>query len=249
MPLFGGKHPCVYCGLPADTSDHTPPKCLLPRKLPNNVQAMTIPSCIACNQGFHLDEMRVSAVVHAVSFSKSDMDAMSSGGWVRSALDGDRTLNEFISSRIDGAGVFHPDQIVQDVFKRVMTKTTTGLLFHEFGQIVHPGSIVMLGVEHTQNCAPSAYIELHRQGDEGYAEVTPSGRALEHQVLAMYGYESPTMPEWRAYMKGFFEYVFVRRSNHRLLIGLKIHDALTVALESPWPGGAGPRRKGKPRLR
>lgn len=248
MELFGGKHPCVYCGAPADTSDHTPPKCLLPRKLPNDVQAMTIPACIDCNHGFHIDEIRVAAVVHVVSFTDADRAAMKDGGWVHSAIHGDRVLEAFIANRMDEAGVFHPDHEVFDAFRRIMTKTTTGLLFHEFGRIVRPEEITMLGVEHTHSIPASAFVELHRAVSSGYPEVTPSVRQLERQVLAMYGQETPTMPKWSIYLKGYFEYILMRREDSRMLVGLLLHDALTIALDVPWPGTAGPRRNGKPRL-
>jgi hypothetical protein len=60
LPLFGSLV-CVYCGGPADTSDHTPPLCLLPKPWPGNVQAMTVPACSKCNGEFSQDEMRTAA--------------------------------------------------------------------------------------------------------------------------------------------------------------------------------------------
>src|SRR5664279_4245732 len=60
LPLFGSLV-CVYCGGPADTSDHTPPLCLLPKPWPGNVQVMTVPACSKCNGEFSQDEMRTAA--------------------------------------------------------------------------------------------------------------------------------------------------------------------------------------------
>ena len=120
-PLFRTPA-CVYCGGSADTSDHTPPRCLLPKKLPEDVQAMTVPACTKCNGGFAEDEMRVAAVVCTVSFMQADCDAVSPGGWVHSAMQSDNALHEFISSRLSDDGTFHPDHVVRDTVSRIMAK-------------------------------------------------------------------------------------------------------------------------------
>ncbi len=245
MPLFRSQ-PCVYCGGPADTSDHTPPRCLLPTPFPEGVQAMTLPACTSCNAGFSQDEIRMAAVVCTVSFTAADRKAVAPGGWLHSAMERDASLREFISSRLGADGILRPDQSVIDTIARIVTKTAVGLLFHEFGRLVPMRDIHVLTIEHTKNMNPSALAELHRRDDGFWAEVTPSGRELERQVLAVYGYEPPNMPDWRAYAPGYFEYMFLRRSNARLLTMLKIHDALTVIVECPWPTRAGPRRGGKP---
>ena len=91
-----------------------------------------------------------------------------------------------------------------------------------------------------------ALAELHRRDDGLWAEVTPSGRELERQAMAVCGMIPRNMAEWRVYIPEFFEYMFMRRSNKMLLCAMKLHDALTILLECPWPAGAGPRRHGKP---
>jgi len=181
-----------------------------------------------------------------VSFTAADRIAVAPGGWLYSAMERDASLREFISSRLGADGIFRPDQAVIDTISRIVTKATVGLLFHEFGQLVPMSDIHVVTIEHTKNVNPSALAELHRRDDGFWAEVTPSGRELERQVLAVYGHEPPNMPDWRAYVPGYFEYMFLRRSNARLLTTLKIHDALTVLLECPWPTRAGPRRGGNP---
>lgn len=45
--------PCVYCGKPATTRDHFPPKGLVPKGTPNLI---TVPSCGPCNQGASADD-------------------------------------------------------------------------------------------------------------------------------------------------------------------------------------------------
>lgn len=52
---------CAYCGRPATTRDHVPPKCLLEKPLPKT--SITVPSCRACNEGFAKDEEYFATVL------------------------------------------------------------------------------------------------------------------------------------------------------------------------------------------
>ncbi len=245
LPLFRSPA-CVYCGGPADTSDHTPPRCFLPRKLPEDVQAMTVPACAQCNGRYAGDEMRVAAIVCTVSFTRTDREAVAPGGWVHSAMQSDRALREFVSSRLGDDGIFRPDEVVCQTVSRVMAKTAAGLLFHEFGRLIPLKELHIIAMDHVKNVHPLALLEVHRRSDGGWAEVTPSVRELERQVLAVYGKEPPHMPEWRIYVREYFEYVFIRRTSNTLLTAMKLHNALTILMECPWPSRAGPRRKGRP---
>jgi hypothetical protein len=237
---------CVYCGGVSNTSDHTPPRCLLPRKLPVDVQAMTMPACSACNSAYAQDEVRTAAVICTVSFTKADREAVVEGGWVYSAMQQDKLLRQFIDERLGEDGIFRPDHLVLDTLSRIMKKTAIGLLFWEFGRVVPGDSLSVIAIEHTKNIHPVALAELHRRDDGLWAEVTPSGRELERLVIAVEGMAPPYMPEWRVYVPEFFEYMFLRRSNRALMCAMKLHEALTVLLECPWPARGGPRRKGKP---
>lgn len=207
---------------------------------------MTVPACSRCNTAFSKDEMLMAAIVATVSFTQVDRIAVAPGGWIRAAMDRDPSLDRFISTRLGSDGMFRPDGSVRNVIRRIATKTAAGLLFHEFGRLVPLSSISLVAVEHARNVDPSALAELHRRDDALWAEVTPSARQLERQVLACFGQAPPNMPQWRTYVPEFFEYMFIRRSNDMLLTALKLHDALTVLLECPWPSRAGPRRGGRP---
>ncbi len=207
---------------------------------------MTIPACSTCNGGYAADEMRLAAVVCTVLFTQQDREAVAVGGWVHSAMQSDAALGRFIGSRLGADGIFRPGEAVFHAISRIMAKTATGLLFHEFGRLVSPGRLEIIAIEHAENVHPLALVEQHRRDDGGWAEVTPSGRELERQVLAVYGEPPPNMPGWRVYVPGFFEYMFIRRSNNTLLAAMNLHDALTGPVESPWPNRAGPRRRGRP---
>jgi hypothetical protein len=188
----------------------------------------------------------VNAVLCTVSFTQYYRDAVAPGGSVYSAMQKDRVLREFVSSRLSSTGIFHPDEIVYQTISRVMTKTVSGLFLHEFGRWIPLDQIQIIAIEHVKNVHALALVEIHRHDHAGWAEVTTSGRQLERQVLAACGKEPNHMSNWRVYVPEYFEYMFIRRSNNRLLTAIKLHDTLTIIAECPWPTRAGPRRNGRP---
>jgi hypothetical protein len=246
LPLFDSPM-CVYCGGVANTSDHTPPRCFLPRKLPANFQSMTIPACAACNAAYSEDETRAAVIICTVSFTESDRRAVAKGGWVYSAMQRNQILRKFVNDRLGSDGIFRPDHVIIETLSRVMKKTAAGLLFFEFGRLIHPNDLSVIAIEHAKNVQPEAIVELHRRDDNLWTEVTPSGRELEKQAMAACGLVPRHMPSWKVYLPEFFEYMFIKRSNKMLMCAMKLHDTLTVLLECSWPSRAGPRRRGKPR--
>lgn len=208
---------------------------------------MTVPACKVCNTGFSSDELRAAAVVCTVSFTKADREAVAPGGWVHSAMERDKALKRFIDSRLQPDGIFMPDEEVIQALHRVAKKTAIGLLFYEFGKILRPTELEVIALDHAKNIHPSALVEAHRRNDSLFAEVTPSGRELERQVMALCGLEPRHMPRWKVHIQQFFEHMFIKRSNDRMLCAMKFHDTLTILVECPWPSDAGPRRVGKPR--
>lgn len=242
LPLFG-KLMCIYCGGVADTSDHTPPRCLLPRRLPSDLQAMTVPACSSCNASYSADEQRAAAIVSTISFTREDRKAVAEGGWLYSALQRDKVLKNFIADRLAPDGMFRVDRALVETLTHVFKKTAVGLLYFEFGRLIHAEDLSVIAFEHAKNIHPLAFVELYRRDDAAWSEVTPSGRELERQVLAVCGMIPKYMPGWRVYIPEFFEYMFLRRSNKMLLCAMKIHDALTVLLECPWPTSAGSCRQ------
>lgn len=208
---------------------------------------MTVPACAQCNVEFSADEKRAAAVICTVSFTQADRAAVGPGGWMHRDIQRDASLKRLLYERLGPDGFFHMDEVVLQIFRRVMSKTASGLLFHEFGRTVPVNQIKLLGIDHARNIEPSAFVEINRHEGLEYAEVTPSGRELERQVVALFGAGPPPhMPNWKVYVPEFFEYMFIRRTVGTLLTALKLHDALTVVLECPWPSRAGPRRGGHP---
>ena len=61
---------CIYCGALATDRDHVPPKNLFSRPRPTLV---TVPSCIACNSGFGLDDEYLRDAIGLVTLDAADL--------------------------------------------------------------------------------------------------------------------------------------------------------------------------------
>jgi hypothetical protein len=178
LPLFDSLA-CIYCGGPASTTDHTPPLCLLPKPFPTGIRAMTVPACAQCNVNFSADEKRAAAVICTVSFTEADRLAVAPGGWMDQDIQRDASLRRLLNERLGPDGFFQIDELIVQIFTRVMSKTALGLLFHEYGRPIPLNQIKLLGIEHAHNIEPSAFVEINRHEGLEYAEVSPSGRELE----------------------------------------------------------------------
>jgi hypothetical protein len=56
------RHPeCIYCGAPATTVDHCPPRCFFAGK--HGPEGYEFPACQPCNSGARLDEQALSVLV------------------------------------------------------------------------------------------------------------------------------------------------------------------------------------------
>lgn len=64
---------CIYCGKPAETRDHAPPKCFLDKPYPAQMQ--TVPACFVCNNAFSKDEeliMYMTDYIASIEFFDGD---------------------------------------------------------------------------------------------------------------------------------------------------------------------------------
>ena len=75
---------CVYCGEPATTKDHVPPRCLLEKPYPTNLR--TVPCCSRCNSKFSLDEQYFLILLSQIGASPTLAAKVESGGAIDRAL-------------------------------------------------------------------------------------------------------------------------------------------------------------------
>ena len=104
LSLFGG-YQCVFCGGVADTTDHTPPKCLLERPYPADL--MTVPACENCNSGFSRDEAFLKAVLAHVSFEEDLIQSKRDGDVARAI--GRMRVFEALTLLYDFVASYNPD--------------------------------------------------------------------------------------------------------------------------------------------
>src|SRR5437016_410623 len=90
-----GPKPCVYCGKPAPTKDHAPPRCFLRPPLPSNL--ITVPACKGCNTRFSFSENVVKTLLALVCIPTELADerdtahrAMERDNRLRSVIEGAR---------------------------------------------------------------------------------------------------------------------------------------------------------------
>ena len=72
------RGPCVYCGKPATSDDHIPPKTIFGDKKPSDL--ITVPACENCNTGcsLHDEYFRQICLMSGIDGNKAADDAMAS---------------------------------------------------------------------------------------------------------------------------------------------------------------------------
>lgn len=185
------RHLCVYCGSPATTRDHVPPRLLLERPFPANLR--TVPSCLDCNRGPSKDEEYFLALIAQVSLSPYIAAKLQPGGSIDRAFNRSPALEErFLEALgIDeetGKPFIRPDYSRVD---RVVTKIAVGLFALRYGW------------------APSLY-------EVGPAHLVPyelrDDRPNQYFIAAFT--ERFRSRRWRTVQPGVFSYIFVRDPMH-----------------------------------
>lgn len=128
------KPDCLYCGRPADTRDHVPPKVLLQRPLPANVR--TVPACGPCNRSWSLDEEYLAIVLAQIGTTPYLAAKAGEGGSVDRALMASPGLDERIirSLSVDAGEVYFAPEFAR--VANVAEKIAWGLHALRYG----PGS-------------------------------------------------------------------------------------------------------------
>jgi hypothetical protein len=102
---------CLYCGRPADTREHVPPKALLEKPWP--IDLRTVPACGPCNRSWSLDEEYLAVVLAHVGDVPHHAAKIEDGGTVDRALQSSPNLEDRIirslSVNADGRVLFRPE--------------------------------------------------------------------------------------------------------------------------------------------
>src|SRR5947209_13588347 len=90
------RNKCAYCKGPNESSDHSPPKCLLIWPPPPAMKVLTVPSCLQCNRQSSRHENLVSIVLALVGRHPVLREYRSIGGKVERAFARDPSLRKTI---------------------------------------------------------------------------------------------------------------------------------------------------------
>ena len=202
---------CLYCGMPADSRDHVPPRCLLEKPYPNNLY--TVGSCKKCNLSFAIDEEYFLAAMSHVGFTETLQKKVESGGKVDRALSRSAVFDRLIESSLivegDNEITFAPDLVR---LENVVQKVVRGLYFKRYGRLLKRTDLRDTGIFHFKQLPPKLVAQI----------VTERFR----------------FKKWTVVQEGIFEYLFVRWSRFqdaRLLCILNFHSTLWGVAACPWP--------------
>jgi hypothetical protein len=146
---------CIFCGKPADTKEHIPPKQFFKGAL--NKPLITVPSCKACNAGFQKDEdffrqFYVSMLMERSSEAKKLMEGEVSRSILRTPALGHQMFNQMkLVDAYTKSGLYQGKMTMYTVsdsdkerINRVATKVIKGLFFHEFGHTIPEDWIIKI---------------------------------------------------------------------------------------------------------
>ena len=138
------KRICVYCGKVATTKDHVPPKLLLEKPFPINLQ--TVRSCQRCNQGASLDEQYFLVLLGHISTSPNIVTKIDIGGVIDRTLNLSPALEESLTQALDVDEVSGRVFIRHDAerMNRVLKKIAIGLYAMRYGRIASNDKIIFV---------------------------------------------------------------------------------------------------------
>jgi len=117
---------CAYCGSFPESRDHVPSKILLDKPYPDNLPVVV--SCMACNNGFSLDEEYFACVIECAFHGTSDIEKLT-----RESIKKTLRYNQKLHKRISSA--FNQDDqglnIEIERFENVLSKCGFGHLKFE----------------------------------------------------------------------------------------------------------------------
>lgn len=115
---------CIYCGAEADSREHVPSRVLLDEPFPENLPV--VPSCLACNNSFSLDEEYSAVLIDCVRVGSADPTSHH-----RSKVQRILARQPALSARLDAARSLQEDGTVAftadlDRVRNVVVKIAKG---------------------------------------------------------------------------------------------------------------------------
>jgi hypothetical protein len=204
---------CLYCGRPADSREHVPPKTLLEKPWPINLR--TVPACAPCNQSWSLDEEYLAVVIAHVGDAPHLAAKVENGGKFDRALQfsphlDDRIINS-LSVDAEGQVQFQPEMSRIAV---VVEKVAFGLYALRYGR----------GAS---------------RADFSCVAVAGPGSELPPNLLpALWIWPGLRRKRWTPVQNNVFSFLFAkswRAGDAPLYCFMDLHDTLIAAVRCPPP--------------
>jgi hypothetical protein len=204
---------CLYCGRAADTREHVPPRTFLEQPWPINLR--TVPSCLACNRAWSLDEQYLAVVLAQVGSVPHLAAKVEEGGMVDRALRASPKLDDRIirslSVAADGRVQFRPET---GRIAAVVEKVAFGLHALKYGRGADQAAFSCRAVV-------------------GPGEDLPPGLQS-----ALWIWPGLRRKRWTKVQDGVFSFLFAKGwmvNDAPLYCFLNLHDTLVAAVSCPPP--------------
>ena len=256
----------MYCKAPAESSDHSPPKCLLKWPPAAGAKILTLPACLRCNNATSRDESIVSTLLALVGNHSGLVEYRSVGGKVYRALERDASLRKVIEDCRNSQGSYTLIGSASDAFDRVMRKTAQGLYYGIYGRVPALSKFGLISIEHTlQTSAEEVVDRLRTPGvreisNEPLPEISerglPNVRVVEVRVVNTKTGQPAVIPlvfqdlrqdpvEWTVYQPETVRFTVFQSAEGSAVCVMDLWDTLIVAVKAPWPSQRGALRKGR----
>ena len=263
----GRRRKCAYCKGAHESSDHSPPKCLLIWPPSPAMKVLTIPSCFQCNQETSRCENLVWIVLALVGRHPTLTDYCSAGGKVDRAFAQDPSLRGIVEGCKNPEGHFTFTGEIYTAFDRVLRKTAQGLYYGLYGRVPAIDKFKLLSIEHSHYRLAEEVISRLRKPafrditDEPLPTLTNRGlpniyvlqAALtdpisgEQQTISRNVYHDMRQEniEWTVYQEGTLRFTFFQDEDGDAVCVMDLWGTLISAVKAPWPSQRGVLRKGR----
>ena len=257
---------CVYCNGPYESSDHSPPKCLLSWPPAPGAKVLTLPACIRCNQSTSRQESIVWIMLALVSRHPILKEYCSEGGKVDRAFAHDPSLRSIIEGCKNADGNYDLAGEVQTAFDRILRKTAQGLYYGLYDRVPPLDEFELLSIEHCNYCSGDDVVSRLRRpsfrdiaeepmpsiGDRGLPNVYVVEAVLKnpitgesHVVRSVLKDVRQEDVEWTIYQPETVRFTFFQDEAGDAICVMDLWGTLVAAVKAPWPNQRGTLRKGK----
>jgi hypothetical protein len=204
---------CIYCGAPSATRDHVPPRLLLEKPYPADLD--TVPSCRFCNEGWSLDEQYFLILLSQIGTTPALLAKLEDGAVVDRALARAPRLDQRIVSSLkaedDGIVYVAPER---QRMHRVITKIAHGLYVLRYGVNPGPAGFKAVGV-FPYNISDTRPVPVF---------LSTTGRSFREK-------------RWTHLQRGVFSSVFVRNPTHgpKLWCVMDFHSTAWGVVSASFP--------------